>query len=198
MDDNRALDALLERMVAAYVARNRAASMLKERLDQAGIGLSPVIDHVTLRTLDIDRRAQEYLDLGYVYSETLEYQDWFAKVYRKIGYPALFVDQGYLGERGKSSMIPGWVKQFGDSVFHHVAVRVEHIETAINQLSVQGVRFAGAIVGEPGGPLRQIFSLPEIVDGQPFTVLELAERHQGYQGFSPPQADSLMQSTAAR
>lgn len=198
MDDNRALDALLERMVADYVARNRAARVLKELLDQAGIGLSPVIDHVTLRTMDIDRRAEEYVALGYVYNETLEYNDWFAKVYRKMGYPALFVDQGYLGERGKSSIIPGWVKQFGDGIFHHVAVRVEHIETAIEKLSSQDVRFAGAIVGEAGGPLRQIFSLPETVDGQPFTVLELAERHQGYQGFSPPQADSLMQSTAAR
>lgn len=196
MDDNRALDALLERMVADYVARNRAARVLKELLDQAGIGLSPVIDHVTLRTMDIDRRAEEFVDLGYAYSETLEYNDWFAKVYRKMGYPALFVDQGYLGERGKSSIIPGWVKQFGDGIFHHVAVRVEHMETAIEKLSSQGVRFAGAIVGEAGGPLRQIFSLPETVDGQPFTVLELAERHQGYQGFSPPQADSLMQSTA--
>jgi len=44
--------------------------------------------------------------------------------------------------------------------------------------------------------LRQIFSAPELVDGQPFTVLELAERHRGYQGFLPPQADSLMRSTA--
>jgi hypothetical protein len=29
-------------------------------------------------------------------------------------------------------------------------------------------------------------------------VLELAERHRGYQGFSPPQADSLMKSTVIR
>jgi hypothetical protein len=196
--DNRALDALLERMVAQYVAQNQAARILKDLLTQAGVGFSPVIDHVTLRTLDIDRRAQEYLDLGYAFSETLEYHDWFAKVYRKVGYPALFVDQGYQGERGTTSIIPAWVKQFGDGVFHHVAVRVEHIETAIDTLSAKGVVFAGAIVGAPGGPLRQIFTLPDSVDGQPFTVLELAERHQGYQGFSPPQADSLMQSTAAR
>lgn len=198
MDRNRALDALLKKMVADYVAHNAAAKVLKDLLDQAGVGLYPVIDHVTLRTLDIDRRAQEYVELGYVYSETLEYNDWFAKVYRKTGYPALFVDQGYLGERGKTSIIPRWVKQFGDGIFHHVAVRVEHIDLAIKSLSAKGVLFAGSIVGEAGGPLRQIFSLPETVDGQPFTVLELAERHQGYQGFSPPQADSLMQSTAVR
>jgi len=29
-------------------------------------------------------------------------------------------------------------------------------------------------------------------------VLELAERHQGYLGFLPPQANSLMKSTAPR
>ena len=198
MDDNRALDVLLERMVDDYVGHNTAARILKGLLDQAGIGLHPVIDHVTLRTLDIDRRAREYVDLGYVHSETLEYNDWFAKVYRKVGYPALFVDQGYLGERGQTSIIPGWVAQFGDGIFHHVAVRVEHIETAISTLSAKGVVFAGSIVGEAGGPLRQIFSRPDAIDGRPFTVLELAERHQGYQGFSPPQADSLMQSTATR
>jgi hypothetical protein len=198
MDDNRALDTLLERMVADYVKHNAAARILKDLLDHAGIGLYPVIDHVTLRTMDIDRRAREYVDLGYAYSETLEYKDWYAKVYRKVGYPALFVDQGYLGERGQTSIIPGWVKQFGDGTFHHVAVRVEDIKTAISRLSARGVVFAGSIVGEAGGPLRQIFSLPDSVEGQPFTVLELAERHQGYQGFSPPQADSLMQSTATR
>ena len=53
------------------------------------------------------------------------------------------------------------------------------------------------IVGERGGVLRQIFSVPEMVDGEPFSVLELAERHAGYLGFMPPQADSLMRSTVA-
>jgi len=88
------------------------------------------------------------------------------------------------------------VHTFGDQVFHHVAVRVEDIEKAVERLKKNGVVFAGNIVGPSGGQLRQIFSSPEIVDGQPFTVLELAERHRGYQGFLPPQADSLMKSTA--
>ena len=121
--DNQGLDALLERMVADYVRHNSAASILKSLLDQAGVGLHPVIDHVTLRTLDIDQRAREYVALGYVYSETLEYNDWFAKVYRKVGYPALFVDQGYAGERGQTSNIRRWLRQCGDGIFHHVAVR---------------------------------------------------------------------------
>ena len=134
--------------------------------------------------------------LGYVYDETLQYDDWYAKVYRKSGYAALFVDQAYADERGKTSIIPGWVNTFGDKVFHHVAVRVEDIERAVARLQQKGVVFAGKIVGAVGGPLRQIFSAPETVDGQPFSVLELAERHRGYQGFLPPQADSLMKSSA--
>ena len=195
MDQGAELDELISRMIDAYVSRNHAARVLQELMQDAGVGLYPVADHLTLRTLDIDRRAAAYPRLGYAYSETLQYDDWFAKVYRKVGYPALFVDQAYPDERGKTSIIPAWVKKFGDQVFHHVAVRVEDIEKAIARLKAKGVVFAGQIVGARGGPLRQIFTTPEMIDGQPFSVLELTERHRGYQGFSPPQADSLMKST---
>jgi catechol 2,3-dioxygenase-like lactoylglutathione lyase family enzyme len=195
MDQGAQLDALISRMIETYVSRNHAAKILREMLEEAGVGFYPVADHLTLRTLDIDRRAEEYTKLGYAYSETLQYDDWYAKVYRKAGYPALFVDQAYPDERGKTSIIPGWVKKFGDQVYHHVAVRVDDIEKAIDRLKMKGVVFAGQIVGARGGPLRQIFTAPEMIDGQPFSVLELAERRRGYQGFSPPQADSLMKST---
>ena len=198
MDQGAELDELISRMIDAYVSRNHAARVLQELMRDAGVGLYPVADHLTLRTLDIDRRAEEYTRLGYAYSETLQYDDWFANVYRKVGYPALFVDQAYPDERGKTSIIPAWVKKFGDHVFHHVAVRVEDIEKAIARLKAKGVVFAGQIVGARGGPLRQIFTTPEMIDGQPFSVLELTERHRGYQGFSPPQADSLMKSTMTR
>ena len=198
MNPAAALDALIGRMVDDYVAHNRAAHILQQQLVATGVGFLPVIDHLTLRTADIDRRAEEFVSLGYGYSETLQYDDWYAKVYRKTGYPALFVDQAYPDDRGKTSIIPGWVRRFGDQVFHHVAVRVEDIEQAIAQLTKQGVAFSGQIVGARGGQLRQIFTVPEMVDGHPFSVLELAERHRGYQGFSPPQADSLMKSTVGR
>ncbi|MFO0700759.1 MAG: VOC family protein [Nitrospira sp.] len=197
-DQSAALDNLLERMVADYVEHNQAAGVLKTMLDETGVGFWPVIDHVTIRTLDIDRGAEPFVTLGYAYDETLQYDDWYAKVYRKRGYPSLFVDQAYPDERGKTSIIPGWVNKFGDKVFHHVAVRVEDIEQAVARLKQKGVVFAGNIVGESGGHLRQIFSSPEMVDGQPFTVLELAERHRGYLGFLPPQADSLMKSSTGR
>lgn len=195
MDQGAELDGLISRMIDAYVSRNHAARVLQELLEAAGVGFYPVADHLTLRTLDIDRRAEEYTRLGYTYSETLQYDDWYAKVYRKVGYPALFVDQAYPDERGRTSIIPGWVKTFGDQVFHHVAVRVDDIEKAIDRLKAKGIVFTGQIVGARGGALRQIFTAPEMIDGQPFSVLELAERHRGFQGFSPPQADSLMKST---
>ncbi len=198
MDQNRELDGLLARMVGEFLRRNQAATTLQTMLDEAGVGFTPVIDHVTVRTLDIDRRAEPFIALGYAFDETLEYDDWYAKVYRKAGYPALFVDQAYGGDRGRTSIISGWVQQFGDQVFHHVAVRVENIETAVRQLKQKGIVFAGNIVGARGDALRQIFSSPEMIEGHPFSVLELAERHRGYLGFLPPQADSLMKSTAPR
>lgn len=198
MDQNRELDGLMARMVGEFVRHNQAAKTLQAMLDEAGVGLTPVIDHVTVRTLDIDRRAEPFIALGYAFDETLEYDDWYAKVYRKPGYPALFVDQAYGGDRGRTSIIPGWVQHFGDRVFHHVAVRVEDIDTAVRQLKQKGIVFAGNIVGARGDSLRQIFSSPEMVEGHPFSVLELAERHRGYMGFLPPQADSLMKSTAPR
>ena len=192
------LDALIEKFLSDYLARNRAASILRDDLDAIGVGLTPVLDHLTIRTLSIDRRAEEFVRLGYAHSETIEYEDWFAKVYRAPGYPALFIDQGYEDARGKTSIIPGWVRTFGDRTFHHIAVRVQDIEACMAQMTIKDVPFAGTIVGEKGDSLRQIFTAPEQVNGEPFSVLELAERHQGFQGFSPPRADSLMQSTVKR
>jgi 4-hydroxyphenylpyruvate dioxygenase-like putative hemolysin len=192
------LDAIITRMTEEYIARNRAARIVRGLLDDIGIGFSPVIDHLTIRTDNIDARAQEFVSLGYTFSETLNFDDWYAKVYRCTGYPALFVDQAYPDDRGKTSIIPAWVRQFGDRMFHHLAVRVQDIEAAIAKLKANGVVFVGDIVGARGSNLRQIFTAPELVDGHPFSVLELAERHGGYQGFSPPQADSLMRATAQR
>jgi hypothetical protein len=198
MQKETELEPIITRYIQDYTARNRAAAIIKDGLEELGIGLFPVVDHITVRTRSIDLRAEEFVLLGYAYSETLKYDDWWAKVYRAPGCPALFVDQAYHDERGKTSIIPGWVEQFGDRTLHHIAVRVENIETSIERLTGKGVKFAGQIVGERGGELRQIFTVPEQVDGQAFSVLELTERHRGYQGFSPPQANSLMQSTVTR
>jgi len=198
MSHDHSLEQVIMEYVGEYLSRNPAAQLVCDSLNEIGVGMFPVLDHITVRTLSIDDRAQEFLEHGYAYSETLEYDDWWAKVYRAPGCPALFIDQAYAGERGVTSIIPRWVSQFGDRTLHHVAIQVEDIETAIQRLTAKGVRFSGTIVGERGGDLRQIFSVPEQVEGQAFSVLELAERHCGFQGFSPPQANKLMQSTVTK
>ncbi len=193
--NNVRLDRALDADIRQYVSQNRAAQIAKRVLEASGIGLKPLVDHLTFRTDNIDRRVREFIRLGYVYSETLEYRDWYAKVYRAPGFPALFVDQAYEDDRGRTSVIPDWVNAFGDRNLHHIALLVEDVEAAMSRLQRQGVTFAGAVIGEKEEGLRQIFSVPERVRGTSFSVLELIERHAGYQGFSPPQADALMQST---
>jgi hypothetical protein len=192
---SKQLDLRIHELLSDYLARNSAARELSRLLDEAGVGFAPVADHLTIRTLDIDRRAEEFLAFGYSECETLNYGDWFAKVYRKSGYPAMFIDQAYVDSRGRSSIIPPWVQRFGDQTLHHVAVRVADIELAVAKLSSRGVAFAGEIVGEADACLRQIFTAAELVEGEAFSVLELIERRQGFQGFSPPHADALMKSS---
>ncbi len=195
---NDPLEKLLQAYLLDFIANNHAARVIAEGLRVIGIGFRPMIDHLTFRTLDVEKRAKEFLALGYVYDAQLgviEYDNWWAKVYRKPGYPALFIDQAFHGERGKKSLIPDWVKTFGDKTLHHVAVQVDEIEKAIFFLEKQGVAFAGEIVGDKVTDLRQIFTRPEMKKSKAFSVIELTERHRGYAGFLPPQADGLMEST---
>ena len=184
--------------IVRFLSDNRAGCLINDSLAQCGVGLMPLVDHCTMRTHDVDKRAEEIIAFGFFQDEDigiLEFDSWWAKVYRKPGYPALFIDQAFEGERGRESLIPGWVDAHGDRCFHHISVLVENIETGIDSLRSKGILFAGEIVGGPGSDLRQIFTLPEKRNGKVFTVLELIERHNGYRGFLPPQADGLMEST---
>ncbi len=181
-----------------YLSENTAARILARSLEKCGVGLFPLIDHCTIRTHDVEKRSHYFLEHGFVYDQSigiLEFDSWWAKVYRKPGWPALFIDQAYEGERGQDSVIPEWVDEHGDKCFHHIATLVEEIETAISVLKLKNVEFAGKIIGEAGTDLRQIFTQPEIKNGKVYSVLELIERHNGYLGFSPPQANDLMEST---
>ncbi len=72
---------------------------------------------------------------------------------------------------------------------------MEDIDAAIVAIQQRGFEVAGKVVGDPGSDLRQVFTQPEKKDGAVYTVLELIERHNGYAGFLPPQADGLMEST---
>jgi hypothetical protein len=195
---NSAVDIFFSRYVEDFLAGNKAARGLAESLKATGVGLMPLVDHCTLRTLDVDKRAKEAIELGFQYDEAigvLEFDKWWAKVYRKPGFPSLFIDQAFSGERGAESLIPAWVNAHGDQCFHHIAILVEDIEIAMTAMNSQNIQFAGKIVGERGTDLRQIFTQPEIRNGEVYSVLELIERHNGYAGFLPPQADGLMEST---
>ena len=189
------------RYIEEFIRNSRAAGILKEHLDKIGIGLFPLTDHITVRTLDVDRRSREFIRLGFRWDKSvgingvLEYDDWWAKVYRKPGLPAVFIDQAFKGPRGNTSVIPPWVRRFSDRALHHIAVRVEDIEKAVGTMKKRGIRFAGPIVGARGTDLRQIFTAADVKRGHPFTVVEIIERHRGYAGFSPPSADALMKSS---
>ena len=106
MGQSTDLETVITRMTTDFLEHNNAARVLRRALDEAGVGFVPVMDHLTIRTMDIDQRVREFVALGYGYDETLQYEDWFAKVYRLVGYPALFVDQAYPDDRGKTSIIP--------------------------------------------------------------------------------------------
>lgn len=191
-------DPLVRDLVGRYFDENEAARVFADESERQEWPL--VIDHITIRCLNVDRRVEPFLKGGYVYrNEMVEYPDqgWWAKVYRRPGYPALFVDQAYDDPRGEKSIIPAWVKKFGDEALHHVAVRVGDIEKAVAALQKRGVEFSGSIVGNRGTRLRQIFTASEVRDGSAYSVLELTERN-GYDGFYPEQADSLMQASVKK
>lgn len=192
---NDPVEKLLRMYIDDYLSKNKAARALSQGLRVLGVGLRPIIEHMTFRTLDVERRAREFLQYGYREDRTLgmmRYENWWAKVYRKTGYPTIFIDQAFAAPRGKKCVIPDWVKTFGDKTLHHVAVLVDDIEQAIFYLEKQGIHFMERIIGERGSDLRQVFTAPEIVDGKVFSVLELIERHRGYCGFLSPQAYGKM------
>ncbi len=186
-------DLLVDRLIEDFFLESTAGRLYIDTCEQYGWPF--IIDHITVRCLDIDRRADVFLKTGYLYQdEIVEYKDqgWWAKIYRKPGFPALFIDQAYEGV--KDAIIPAWVKKFGEDVLHHVAVLVTDIDKTVDTLSRNGVAFSGHVLGTRGSRLRQIFTVAELRDGSAFTVLELTERN-GYDGFYPEQANSLMESS---
>src|SRR5260370_36342801 len=95
MERGVGLEAVIDGLRKNSLSRNLAARVRQAALDEVGVGFRPVVDHLTIRTLDIDRRAEEFLRLGYGYSETLNYDDWVAKVYRAPAVPPLVIEQTY-------------------------------------------------------------------------------------------------------
>ncbi|MEK7286415.1 MAG: hypothetical protein AAB035_03850 [Nitrospirota bacterium] len=188
-------DLMVDHLIEDFFLESEAGQRYFDLCDQKQWPF--IIDHITIRCFNIDRRAEPFLKIGYVYQdEAIEYPDqgWWAKVYRKEGFPALFIDQAYDDERGQSAIIPGWVKKFGEELLHHVAVLVPDIESVVDTMKHEGVLFSGEIAGARGTRLRQIFTSAEVRAGSAFSVLELTERNN-YSGFYPEQANRLMESS---
>ncbi|MEK9629646.1 MAG: hypothetical protein VW455_11575 [Nitrospinota bacterium] len=186
----------IRRLCQTYLKSNKSARKIMDHVQLAGIGWFQMIDHVTFRTYNIDKKAEEIKGYGYVYTDSLEFKNWWGKIYSLSGLPMVFIDQSYEGEKGEGSLIKDWVDEFGDNDFHHIALRVESIEESVDFfISKLNIEFSSDINGEPQANLRQIFTKPEIKNGKAYSVLELIERNNGYLGLLPPQADKLMEST---
>ncbi len=189
-------DKFLRMTCTNYLDSNKSAFKVIEQIKQAGIGWFQMIDHVTFRTHNIEKKAEEIKRFGYIYEETLEFENWWGNIYSLKGMPLVFIDQSYEGEKGKGSLIKEWVDEFGDQNLHHIAILVENIEDSVDFFNSKlNIEFSSGIYGEPKANLRQIFTKPEIKNGKAFSVLELIERNNGYMGLLPPQADKLMEST---
>ena len=189
---NTHVDAVIWDYIDRYARQNRAAATIRAALDEVGVGLRPVLDHISIRTRDVLERALEFEALGFGYDDHLgviERDTWWAKVYRKPGFPAIYLDQPFADQRGNESPLRRWVDKFADDQLHHMAISVDRIEHAIERFSALGIEFTGQILGEPASEYRQIYTVAEMVDGEPFTTLELIERRWGFTGFLSPAAN---------
>ncbi|MCC7439078.1 MAG: hypothetical protein IT211_11350 [Armatimonadetes bacterium] len=191
---NQHIEKVIQQYIRQLVESNKAAQTVHTLLSQVGVGLRPSLDHLSIRTLDVQERALEFEALGFRFDANLgviERDSWWGKVYRKPGFPPIYIDQAFAGARGEGSPIPGWVKQFTDAGLHHMAVAVEDIEVAAERFASHGISFEDSILGMPGDPFRQLYSIPEMIAGTPHTVIELVERRWGYTGFISPLAGTL-------
>jgi hypothetical protein len=190
---NTHVEEIIWSYIDRYIAGNAAAAGLRAALVELGVGLRPLLDHLSIRTTAVAERAREFEALGFLYDDHLgviERDSWWAKVYRKPGFPAIYLDQAFNDHRGADSPIPQWVEKFTDGQLHHLAIQVDILETAIERLEGRGIRFSGEISGDRESEFRQIYTIPEVVDGVDFTVLELVERRWGYTGFISPMPKS--------
>jgi hypothetical protein len=148
--NSQQIDVFFADYISRFLSENEAARYIANELSNCGVGLMPLIDHCTLRTLDVDKQAEDLFPLGFSHDQTLgtlEFDNWWAKIYRKPGYPSLFVDQTFAGERGVASLITDWVHTHGDQCFHHIDILVEDIDHAIEKMKSRKIEFLVILLG---------------------------------------------------
>ena len=97
------IDVFFADYISRFLSENEAALYIANELSNCRVGLMPLIDHCTLRSLDVDKRAEDLFPLGFSHDQTLstlEFDNWWTKVYRKPRYSSLFVEQAFKSKRG--------------------------------------------------------------------------------------------------
>jgi hypothetical protein len=183
-----------------YLRYNRDARQIIDEIKKSQFDASKLIDHCTIRTLDIEKVA------GLLYAEGFEKRpdgmvdmgDWFLQSFYKQGYPIIVVDQQKPWQvygNGGGKIIHDWVNKFGDAQFHHIAICVGKIDIAVETWQRWGIVFTGKIVSDSNTGLKQIFTKPVLKDELPYTVLEFMERPPGCSGLIVKNADALVLSS---
>ncbi len=187
------LEQLLRCYLDEFITNNKAARVVSAGLRVVGVGLWPLVDHLTFRAVDVAKRAGEFCSLGYHEDKTIgtmEGHDWWGKVFRKTGYPSLLIEQSFTGKRGEKSGVLEWIHQFGDKQPHHLAIRVENLTQAMYFMEKQGIPFSyHSSATQHSADFKRVFTEPSRRDGKPYSVLELIERHRGFAGFAHPSHD---------
>jgi hypothetical protein len=57
--------------ISRFLSKNEEALYIGNELANFGVGLIPLIDHCTLRTLDVDKRAGNLLPIGFSHDQAL-------------------------------------------------------------------------------------------------------------------------------
>jgi hypothetical protein len=105
-------------------------------------------------------------------------------------------------ELERESQYGAWLLLFGREVNHFTAA-VDDVEASARLLADAGVPMKGEVEGAPGAALRQTATraAPRAVRTDrgerqwPYAYLELAERHDGFDGFVTAQARQLFEMT---
>ena len=177
------------------MARNRAAKILRGLLEEAGVGFYPVVDH---RDLAHARHRPARPAVRFARLCTMKRCSMTTGTPRSIGRPAIPPCSWIRPIRtpGKTSIIPRWVAAFGDQVFHHVAVRVEDIDRAVARLKSNGWNLPAPSSAPPAGNCAPDFFGTGTREWPAVHGPRAGGAAPGLPGFLPPQADSLMKSTA--
>jgi hypothetical protein len=80
--------------ISHFLSKNEATFYIANELSNFAVGLMQLIYHCILCTLDVVKRAGNLLSIGFFHDHvliTLKFYNWWAKVYRKPGYPSLYV-----------------------------------------------------------------------------------------------------------